>query len=133
MADCAAFGESHTPKCRMFEDHTRCLEAHLQLCEERVLSQEARNRELSSKPAGLNAVSMGLFTLSGNVLNRANWPTWIMAACFAVVAVLALMTIIRPANWAKPRNLFTSEEDVMAGVAVYALFLMRNVLSHRWP
>ena len=115
----------------MAELSTQSLEAHLQLCKERVLSQEARNREFSTKATGVIAFSVGLVTLSRNVLDWGLWPTWIMVVCFAIVAFLALVMIIRPANWATPRNLSDSEEEVKSSDTDYDRFLITTSNAYR--
>lgn len=115
----------------MAELSTQSLEAHLKLCKERVLSQEARNREFSTKATGVIAFSVGLVTLSRNVLDWGRWPTWVIAACFAIVAFLALAMIIRPANWATPRNLSDSEEDVKSSDTDYDRFLITTSNAYR--
>ena len=67
---------------------TRSLEGHLQLCKERVLSQEARNREFFTKATGVIAFSAGLVTLSRKGLDWELWSNWMMVACFAIGASL---------------------------------------------
>ena len=54
-----------------------------------------------------------------------------MVVCFAIVTILALGMVIRPATWVKPCNLAASEADVKSSSADYDLFLIANAITHR--
>ena len=106
------------------------MEAHLELCKERVLSQEARNREFTTKATGIIAFAAGLFTLSRGVIDWNLLPTWVMVGCLAVVALLALATIVRPRKWATPCDLGLSEGAIKGGGYSYRNYLIAVSKTH---
>ena len=91
---------------------------YLELCRERIASQDNTNREFTTKATGVIAFGATIFVVGSNWLDYSNlfsaqWVFSVLLASFlGAVALLALSIVIRPREWAEPFDLKVVEEAI---------------------